>query len=87
MKTIYYNQPETSYVGPLLAVAAVLAFLALGGSFFFSILSYLDRPEVHISYETKECMEVVDKAAAEKGLTSEWSCTNLPPKYERVWVY
>lgn len=87
MRTPYYNQPKTSSAGPILAVAIALAFFGIGGSYFYSMLSYLDRPEVHVSYETKECVEVVDHKAAKEGLPSEWSCDSLPASYERVWVY
>lgn len=83
----YYNPPKASMVGPILAVGMILAFVVIGGSFIYSMLSYADRPEVHISYETQECVKVVDHKAEKDGRVSEWSCDTLPPSYERVWVF
>lgn len=47
----------------------------------------LDRPEVHVSYSTGQCVEVVDHKAKHEGKTSPWSCDKLPETYERIWVY
>lgn len=43
-------------------------------------------PEVRESYRTGRCVEVVDHRARHEGRKSEWSCDNLPPEYDRVWV-
>lgn len=55
---------------------AVLLLWGLAGAF----ADYLDRPEVHISYLTRECVRVVNADG------SPGSCGALPDRYERVWV-
>lgn len=37
-------------------------------------------PDVHMSYETGECVEVVNYA------DTNWSCENMPNKFHHVWV-
>jgi len=61
--------------------AAPLAFavLTLGG-LAGVFADYLDLPEVHISYLTRECVRVVNADG------SPGSCGALPDRYERVWV-
>lgn len=61
--------------------AAPLAFAVLliwGTAGVF--VDYLDRPEVHISYLTRECVRVVNADG------SPGSCGSLPDRYKRVWV-
>jgi len=55
---------------------AVLLLWGLAGAF----ADYLDRPEVHISYLTQECVSVVNADG------SRGDCSNLPKRYRRVWV-
>lgn len=55
---------------------AVLLLWGLAGAF----ADYLDRPEVHLSYLTRECVRVVNADG------SPGSCGALPDRYERVWV-
>lgn len=55
---------------------AVLLLWGLAGVF----ADYLDLPEVHISYRTRECVRVVNADG------SPGSCGALPDRYERVWV-
>lgn len=55
---------------------AVLLLWGLAGVF----ADYLDLPEVHISYLTRECVRVVNADG------SAGSCEALPDRYERVWV-
>ena len=55
---------------------AVLLLWGLAGAF----AGYLDRPEVHISYLTRECVRVVNADG------SHGSCGALPDRYARVWV-
>lgn len=62
------------WVAPL--AFAVLLLWGLAGVF----ADYLDRPEVHISYLTRECVRVVNADG------SPGSCEALPDRYERVWV-
>ncbi len=37
-------------------------------------------PDVHMSHETGECVEVVNYA------DTNWSCENMPNKFHHVWV-
>ena len=55
---------------------AVLLLWGLAGAF----ADYLDRPEVHISYLTRECVSVVNADG------SRGDCSNLPKRYHHVWV-
>lgn len=55
---------------------AVLMLCGLAGAF----ADYLDRPEVHVSRLTRECVRVVNADG------SHGSCGALPDSYARVWV-
>jgi hypothetical protein len=66
----------------LCLLAVLLAGCVLIGSF----AAALDRPQVHFSWGTQECVRVVDLKAEHEGVKSQWSCDRLPEKYERVWV-
>ena len=37
-------------------------------------------PDVHMSYETGACVEVVNYA------DTNWSCENMPEKFHHIWV-
>jgi hypothetical protein len=41
----------------------------------------LDRPDVHISHSTGECVKVLNYVEGDS-----YSCNNLPSKYNKVWV-
>jgi hypothetical protein len=41
----------------------------------------LDRPDVHYSNSTGECVRVLNYAENDR-----YSCDNLPSKYNKVWV-
>lgn len=61
--------------------AAPLAFAVMllwGLAWVFA--DYLDLPEVHISYLTRECVRVVNADG------SPGSCGALPDRYHHVWV-
>lgn len=75
--------PPMAFMG--LLGASILA-LAVGLIAVASFVEYINRPEVYWSHTHDRCVRVVDMAAHEAGRTSEWSCSNLPPKYELVWV-
>jgi hypothetical protein len=81
------HHQRAAFSGQVVSVVVLSAIVWLSVSFVMQFLEALDRPEVHVSYETRECVEVVDRKALHEGRASEWSCSNLPPKYERVWVY
>jgi hypothetical protein len=46
-----------------------------------AIETSLDRPDVHISHSTGECIRVLNYAENDR-----YSCDNLPSKYNKVWV-
>lgn len=66
-----------------LAVASALVLAALGSAF----VTWLDRPEVRVSYPAGRCVEVKDYKAEHEGRKSEWSCDRLPDAYDLVWVH
>jgi len=58
--------------------------IALAGTMLtglgYAVVSALAMPDVHVSYETNECVKVVN-------YTDEiFSCENLPSKFNHVWV-
>ncbi|UYA99034.1 hypothetical protein P9A54_gp49 [Xanthomonas phage vB_Xar_IVIA-DoCa10] len=65
----------------------VLACLLMGMLVIKSFADALDRPIVHVSWHSKECVQVEDLKAEHEGRKSEWSCAHMPEKYQRVWVY
>ena len=65
----------------------VLACLIGGCLFIKQFAEVLDRPIVHQSWSTKECVSVEDPKAEYEGRESEWSCDHLPERYQHVWVY
>jgi len=62
-------------------IAAGLAAAILLSLFLNSIEKALDRPDVHISHSTGECIRVLNYAENDR-----YSCDNLPSKYNKVWV-
>ena len=42
-------------------------------------------PDVHVSYSTKECVEVVNYGSVLFGET-DYSCENMPSRYNHVWA-
>lgn len=74
---------STGVLGPI-AVALVLLLLLAAG--LWAVLDALDQPEVRVSYASGLCVEVKDHRAEHEGKPSRWSCSRLPPRYERVWV-
>ena len=56
------------------------------GFFAFVLLDYAGTiPDVHISYATNECVQVLNYPTVFFG-TTEYSCETLPSKYHHVWV-
>lgn len=79
----YDKRRAMEWLGDAAAAAATIAVLVGFGHLLFEVL---DMPEVRESYRTGRCVEVVDHRARREGRKSEWSCDNLPPEYDRVWV-
>jgi len=59
--------------------------LAIGGVIgvgLFSIADYaMSIPDVHFSYSTDACVQVLNYAEGDN-----YSCENLPTKFNHVWV-
>jgi hypothetical protein len=63
-----------------LAVSAVFgAMVFVGTDYAFSI------PDVHMSYATNTCVEVLNYPSALFG-TTNYSCESMPTKFNHVWV-
>lgn len=46
------------------------------------IVDYISTlPDVHFSYATNQCVEVVNYSS-----NDNYTCDNLPPKFYHVWV-
>ena len=46
-----------------------------------SVNSMLSIPDVKVSYSTNECIGVTNYAEGDA-----YTCSNLPPKYNHIWV-
>jgi len=45
----------------------------------YGINAWIDIPQVHWSTSKNECVKVIYDGI-------EWDCSELPEKYERIWV-
>lgn len=62
----------------------VLSYLFIAGMFGALVLSlyqYDNLPEVRVSNETQECVEVINNDER-----FDYTCEMLPSKYHHVWV-
>ena len=63
-----------------------LAFGICVGLSVFTLIDYsLGIPDVTFSYATNECVVVENHPTVLFG-TSEYSCENMPNKYNHIWV-
>lgn len=53
----------------------------MAGGLTYAFLSMLSIPDVHVSYSTNECVEVLNYKEGDR-----YSCENLPSRYNHVWV-
>ena len=58
-------------------VAGILGVVALG----FVLVSTASIPDVHVSYSTDECVKVINYDE-----NDNYSCENMPSKFNHVWV-
>lgn len=65
----------------LKCIAAGLAAAVILSLFLNAIEEALDRPDVHISHSTGECVKVLNYAEDD-----QYTCEDLPSKYNKVWV-
>lgn len=61
----------------------ILGFICLIGAGFAAnaFNSMLSIPDVKVSYSTHECIGVTNYAEGDA-----YTCSNLPPKYNHIWV-
>ena len=64
---------------------ALAAGLAIGGAMFVFADYAFSIPDVHVSYETRNCVTVENYPSTFFG-TSNYSCENMPEKFNHVWV-
>lgn len=69
MKSIF------DYAVSVAIVFGLIAFL------FYTFLASVAIPDVHVSYETGDCVKVLNYVEEDK-----YSCENMPSKYNHVWV-
>lgn len=81
-----YKTREPGRIGALGYTLMFAAAVGLAALMLHQFAALLDRPEVHQSYWTKECVRVDDPAAEHEG-REPYTCDRLPEKYRRVWVY
>ena len=63
----------------------VLMGLTAAGAMFLAMDYALAIPDVHVSYETRNCVEVVNYPGVVFGKT-EYSCEMQPEKFNHIWV-
>jgi hypothetical protein len=61
----------------LFTVAVATPFVA---GLVYAMSTALAMPDVHVSYATNECVKVVNYT------DEQFSCENLPSKFNHVWV-
>lgn len=69
-----------TFLKPSQIIGAVAAGAATA-LFVYSCLSSLDMPDVWYSYSSGECVKVLNYAEDDN-----YSCENLPRKFNHVWV-
>lgn len=72
----------TSIAHVLLGVLLLVAVIVCLGT---ALSNALDLPHVHHRWPSGECVRVDDPAADHQG-REPYTCDNLPPHAERVWV-
>ena len=61
-------------------VTAVAVSIVALGTLGYITNDALAMPDVHVSYSTGECVEVINYA------DTDYSCENYPVKFNHVWV-
>ena len=64
----------TEFTKTLLGLGCIVAMIAL------PIVYWLDLPVVYVDYYNHQCVKV-------SSATEQFDCNNLPPKYDRIYVY
>lgn len=58
-----------------------VVFAIVCGLCAYAVLDAMSLPDVHFSYETDECVRVLNYVESD-----QYSCENLPNKFNHVWV-
>ena len=61
-------------------ITTSLGLAAAAGAFVMIAVSALSIPDVYTSYETGQCVKVVNYS------DDNYSCENMPTRYNNVWV-
>lgn len=64
---------------------AIMTAVAAGALFFVAADYALSIPNVYVSFETRECVSVENFPGFWFGKT-EYSCENMPSKFNHVWA-
>jgi bacteriorhodopsin len=62
------------------AIFSVAMILPLAAGLAYAMSTALAMPDVHVSYETNQCVKVVNYA------DTNYTCENYPSKFNHVWV-
>lgn len=74
-KAIKTPNSFTEYLSAFLFIALFL------GAFFWGVNRAMSMPDVHFSYATDECVEVINYDSR-----FDYTCENYPQKFNHVWV-
>lgn len=80
----YINKSkETIMDGKVMKYSVLGWLLIIGGTAFAAKVSLdmMSIPDVKVSYSTHQCIGVTNYAEGDT-----YTCSNLPPKYNHIWV-
>ena len=66
-------------------IKSILGAIAVVGTSFMILDAAMMIPDVVVSYSTNECVEVVNYGSVVFGETN-YSCENMPSRYNHVWA-
>ena len=67
-------------------IIKALAIGAVAGLGMFTFADYaFSIPDVMVSYETRSCVQVENYPSTFFG-TTDYSCENMPEKFNHIWV-
>jgi hypothetical protein len=69
---------KTFLLQVVVIVSVLIVYVLIG---LFILGDALDIPDVHVSHSTNECVKVINYKEGNK-----YSCTDMPSKYNMIWV-
>ena len=66
-------------------IKSIAGAIAVVGTSFMILDAAMMIPDVVVSYSTNECVEVVNYGSVVFGETN-YSCENMPSRYNHVWA-